>query len=69
MDMYSNTITQEPVLYQVKNNKEVLSNKEIFLQEINSIILVYKAQEDPDKDPKVLKIETETITGNYLVVG
>ena len=67
--MYGNTMTQEPVMYSVKDNKEVLSDKEMFLQEINSIILVYKAQEDPDKDPEILKVETEIITDDYLVVG
>ena len=67
--MYSSTMTQELVIHPVKDNKEVLSDKKMFLQEINSIILAYKAQEDSKEDLKILKVETKTITKNYSVVG
>ena len=45
------------------------NNKEMFLWETNSITLVYKTQEDLDKDPEALEVETEIITDDYSVVG
>ena len=51
------------------SDNKITSNKKIFLYEINSIILAYKAQEDLREDLKVLKVKTEIITDNYLIVG
>jgi hypothetical protein len=65
--MYSSLRFPNLVIYLVKDNKEVLSNKEIFKRKYSNLISVFKAWKDLEETYKVLKVETEIATDNIIV--
>jgi hypothetical protein len=62
--MYSSLRFFNLVIYPIKNDKEVLSDKDIFLKKK---LLVFKAQKNLKEVNKVLKVETEIATDSIIV--
>ena len=56
MDIYSNTISPEPVMYLIKEVDETANNKKIFYQEIEKLLYA-------------LETETEIAIDSITVVG